>query len=92
MDVQFCVDALEEAIGRYGPPEIFNTDQGMTAVKALRMAHDSAIRLGIAGADLILDAEREPAPAVLETIRRNKEGIVALLAADYDGWTAEAWQ
>ena len=30
-------------------------------------------------ADLILDAEREPAPAVLEAIRRHKEGIVALL-------------
>ena len=28
MDVQFCVDALEEAISRYGPPEISNTDQG----------------------------------------------------------------
>ena len=28
MDVQFCVDALEEAISRYGPPENFNTDQG----------------------------------------------------------------
>ncbi len=24
----FCVDALEEAISRYGKPEIFNTDQG----------------------------------------------------------------
>ena len=28
MDVQFCVDALDEALGRYGAPEIFNTDQG----------------------------------------------------------------
>ena len=28
MDVQFCVDALAEAIERHGPPEIFNTDQG----------------------------------------------------------------
>lgn len=28
MDVSFCVDALEEAIARYGIPEIFNTDQG----------------------------------------------------------------
>jgi len=28
MDVQFCVEALEEAIGSYGRPEIFNTDQG----------------------------------------------------------------
>ena len=28
MDSQFCVDALEEAIYRYGRPEIFNSDQG----------------------------------------------------------------
>ena len=28
MDADFCVDALEEAISRYGAPEIFNTDQG----------------------------------------------------------------
>lgn len=28
LDVSFCVDALEEAIYRYGTPDIFNTDQG----------------------------------------------------------------
>ena len=28
LDSAFCVDALEEAITRYGCPEIFNTDQG----------------------------------------------------------------
>lgn len=28
MDFDFCVDALEEALERYGAPEIFNTDQG----------------------------------------------------------------
>jgi putative transposase len=28
MDTDFCVDALEEALGRYGCPDIFNTDQG----------------------------------------------------------------
>ena len=28
MDVSFCVEALEEAIVRHGPPEICNTDQG----------------------------------------------------------------
>ena len=28
MDVGFCVSALEEALARYGKPEIFNTDQG----------------------------------------------------------------
>ena len=28
MDASFCVEALEEALDRYGSPEIFNTDQG----------------------------------------------------------------
>lgn len=28
MDTDFCIDALEEALSRYGHPEIFNTDQG----------------------------------------------------------------
>jgi putative transposase len=28
MDARFCVDALNEALARYGKPEIFNTDQG----------------------------------------------------------------
>jgi len=28
LDSQFCVDALEDAIAKYGVPEIFNTDQG----------------------------------------------------------------
>lgn len=28
MDVQFCVDAVQEAITRWGTPAIFNTDQG----------------------------------------------------------------
>lgn len=28
MDVEFCVEALEEALARFGRPEIFNTDQG----------------------------------------------------------------
>ena len=28
MDASFCVAALEEALARYGRPEIFNTDQG----------------------------------------------------------------
>jgi putative transposase len=28
MEADFCVAALEEAIARYGRPEIFNSDQG----------------------------------------------------------------
>lgn len=29
MDVAFCIEAVEEAIARFGKPEIFNTDQGL---------------------------------------------------------------
>ena len=28
LDSSFCIEALEEAISKYGCPEIFNTDQG----------------------------------------------------------------
>ena len=28
LDSEFCVEALEEALARYGAPQIFNTDQG----------------------------------------------------------------
>lgn len=28
MEVAFCIDAVEEALARYGKPDIFNTDQG----------------------------------------------------------------
>src|SRR5208282_564702 len=28
MDAEFCVEALRDAMGRHGRPEIFNTDQG----------------------------------------------------------------
>ena len=28
LEVEFCLDAVEDALARYGRPEIFNTDQG----------------------------------------------------------------
>ena len=31
MDADFCIEALEEALERFGKPEIFNTDQGSRA-------------------------------------------------------------
>jgi hypothetical protein len=43
MDTEFCMDAVEEAITRYGTPEIFNTDQGSqftsSAFTGLLMRH-----------------------------------------------------
>ncbi|WP_264997120.1 DDE-type integrase/transposase/recombinase, partial [Komagataeibacter xylinus] len=28
MDVEFCIETLQDALMRYGAPDIFNTDQG----------------------------------------------------------------
>ncbi len=28
MTIDFCIDAVEDAISKYGAPEVFNTDQG----------------------------------------------------------------
>ncbi len=64
----------------------------MSAAETIRIAEASGIRLGVAGADLILDADREPAPRVLAAIRRHKAGIVALLTAAEGDWTAEDWR
>lgn len=44
----------------------------MNAAEVLRLAEESGVRLGVAGADLILDADREPAREVVDAIRRNK--------------------
>ncbi len=34
MDVAFCVDALDEALARFGQPEIFNSERGAPSVRA----------------------------------------------------------
>ncbi len=64
----------------------------MSAAAALRIARENSIHIAVAGADLILDSEREPAPRVLETIRRHKASIVALLTEEEGNWTAEDWR
>ncbi len=64
----------------------------MSAVEVIRLAEESGVHLCVAGADLTLDADREPAPWVLEAIRRHKAGIVALLTATASDWTAEDWR
>jgi putative transposase len=33
LDAHFCVEALAEALDRYGRPEIFNTDQSLPSRK-----------------------------------------------------------
>lgn len=51
LDADFCVSALEEAIRRYGVPEIFNTDQGaqFTGSKFLDVLKKNNIRISMDG-------------------------------------------
>jgi putative transposase len=47
---EFCIDAVEEAIEKYGPPQIFNTDQGVQFtsgdfVRLIREQHGIALSM-----------------------------------------------
>jgi putative transposase len=49
MEADFCIEAVEEALARYGKPEIFNTDQGSqftsAAFTGLLQKHDIHISM-----------------------------------------------
>jgi len=51
MEADFCVAALEEAIARYGRPDIFNTDQGsqFTSFAFTNTLKDAGIRISMDG-------------------------------------------
>jgi putative transposase len=51
MDASFCVEALEEALARYGRPEIFNTDQGsqFTGAAFTSVLIDAGVRISMDG-------------------------------------------
>jgi putative transposase len=51
MDASFCVAALEEALARYGKPEIFNTDQGsqFTSAAFTAVLIEAGVRISMDG-------------------------------------------
>jgi putative transposase len=51
MDVAFCISALEEALARFGRPEIFNTDQGsqFTSAAFTGVLASAGIRISMDG-------------------------------------------
>ena len=51
MEVDFCLAAVEEALGKYGKPEIFNTDQGsqFTSAAFTGLLADNAIAISMDG-------------------------------------------
>jgi putative transposase len=57
MDAGFCVDALKEALGKYGKPGIFNTDQGsqFTSFDFTGVLKDAGIGISMDGRGRCMD-------------------------------------
>lgn len=57
MDAGFCVEALEEAMDRYGKPEIFNSDQGsqFSSHDFTSVLRDAGVRISMDGRGRWLD-------------------------------------
>ena len=57
LDTQFCIDALDEAISRFGTPRIFNTDQGsqFTSEAFLSVLKAKEIQISMDGRGRALD-------------------------------------
>src|ERR1700758_2190368 len=57
METDFCVEALREAMDRYGQPEVFNTDQGRQSTSAafLDELETRGVRISMDGKGRFLD-------------------------------------
>ena len=57
MEAAFCVEALKEAIDKYGPPKIFNTDQGsqFTSNDFIKVLTDAKVDISMDGRGRYLD-------------------------------------
>ncbi len=51
MAVDFCIEAVEEALAKHGRPEIFNTDQGsqFTSIDFIKLLTDNGIAISMDG-------------------------------------------
>jgi len=51
MEVGFCIEALKEALAKYGAPEIFNTDQGsqFTSYEFTQVLKDAGVKISMDG-------------------------------------------
>ena len=57
MDARFCVEALNDALARYGRPEIFNTDQGsqFTSLDFTGVLRDASVAISMDGRGRCMD-------------------------------------
>jgi putative transposase len=57
MDARFCIEALSDAMARYGKPEIFNTDQGsqFTSLEFTGKLRDAGVAISMDGRGRCMD-------------------------------------
>jgi len=84
MDSSFCVDALEEALARFGRPEIFNTDQGsqFTGAAFTGVPLTAGIRISMDGRGRWMDN------VFIERLWRSIKYEEVYLKCYADGWEA----
>lgn len=51
LETAFCIEAVEEAMAKYGKPDIFNTDQGsqFTSINFIKMLKNADIKISMDG-------------------------------------------
>ena len=64
----------------------------MSALDTIKAARIAGVRLALDGEDLVLEAQSQLSPALLDALSHHKAEIVALLLPGRDGWSAEDWR
>jgi putative transposase len=85
LDASFCVEALSEAIAKYGKPEIMNTDQGSQFTGSARITTlpEAKIRISMDGRGRYLDN------IFIERLWRSLKQEAVYLHELQDGFQAE---
>mgnify|MGYP005823025533 CR=1 FL=1 len=85
MDARFCIEALNEAMAKYGQPEIFNTDQGsqFTSLDFTGLLKDAGVAISMDGRGRCLDN------VFIERLWRSLKYEAVYLHEMTDGFAAE---
>ena len=85
MDASFCKEALDEAIAKYGPPEIMNTDQGsqFTGATWITTLTEAGVKISMDGRGRYLDN------IFIERLWRSLKQEAVYLHELTDGFVAE---
>ncbi len=84
MHADFCVDALKEAIAKFGPPEIMNTDHGsqLTGLAWITSLTEAGVRISMDGRGRYMDN------IFIERLWRSLKQEAAYLEEIQDGFQA----